>query len=309
MKHVYPTYYQAFRCIAADCPDSCCQGWDVVIDSDTETFYNSVQGKFGEKLRGAIYTDQDGDRVFRLADEKKCPFWGEDRLCDIYRELGEEHLCLTCAQFPRLKMDYTVFCEHTLALACPEAARLILSTDRAYEDFAEDIEEDCEDYDAQVMRRLLKIRKKCAELLTADQPLKGRLEELLSYVSQAQRELTGFEIGYFPPSLREIMEECEYIDEGNRELFALAAEDQANDTRFEKELTRLALYYLYRYFLGAIDGYDIVAVARFLIGSVQVIGNLAERCGDIVTAAQLYSKEIEQSYENMERMWELFASY
>ena len=95
--------------------------------------------------------------------------------------------------------------------------------------------------------------------------------------------LTGFEIGYFPPSLREIMEECEYIDEGNRELFALAAEDQANDTRFEKELTRLALYYLYRYFLGAIDGYDIVAVARFLIGSVQVIGNLAERCGDIVT--------------------------
>ena len=116
MKHVYPTYYQAFRCIAADCPDSCCQGWDVVIDSDTETFYNSVQGKFGEKLRGAIYTDQDGDRVFRLADEKKCPFWGEDRLCDIYRELGEEHLCLTCAQFPRLKMDYTVFCEHTLAL-------------------------------------------------------------------------------------------------------------------------------------------------------------------------------------------------
>ena len=272
MKHVYPTYYQAFRCIAADCPDSCCQGWDVVIDSDTETFYNSVQGKFGEKLRGAIYTDQDGDRVFRLADEKKCPFWGEDRLCDIYRELGEEHLCLTCAQFPRLKMDYTVFCEHTLALACPEAARLILSTDRAYEDFAE----------------------------AADQPLKGRLEELLSYVSQAQRELTGFEIGYFPPSLREIMEECEYIDEGNRELFALAAEDQANDTRFEKELTRLALYYLYRYFLGAIDGYDIVAVARFLIGSVQVIGNLEERCGDIVTAAQLYSKEIEQSYENME---------
>ena len=41
-------------------------------------------------------------------------------------------------------------------------------------------------------------------------------------------------------------------------------------------------------------------MARFLIGSVQVIGNLAERCGDIVTAAQLYSKEIEQSYENME---------
>lgn len=309
MKHFYPTYYHAFRCIAADCPDSCCQGWDVVIDSDTEAFYNSVQGDFGEKLRGAIYTDRDGDRVFRLAEEKKCPFWGEDRLCDIYRELGEEHLCLTCAQFPRLKMDYTVFCERTLALACPEAARLILLTNRAYEDFAEDIEDDCEDYDAQMMRRLLKIRKKGAEILTADQRLKERLDGLLLYVTRAQRELTGCEIEYFPPSLREIVEGCEYIDERNRELFTLAAEDRASEGRFETELSRLALYYLYRYFLGAIDGYDLVAAARFLIGSVQVIGNLAKKSGDIVGSAQLYSKEIEQSYENMERMWELFASY
>ena len=129
MKHYYPSYYEKFRCIAASCPDSCCQGWDVVIDCETEGFYNSVKGDFGERLRKAIYTDSDGDRVFHLADEKKCPFWGNDKLCEIYKELGEEHLCDTCAHFPRLTLEFEDFCEHSLALACPEAARLILTTD------------------------------------------------------------------------------------------------------------------------------------------------------------------------------------
>ena len=66
MKHYYPKYYESFHCIAADCPDSCCRGWDVVIDSDAEDFYRTVKGDFGERLRNAIVTDSDGDRVFSL---------------------------------------------------------------------------------------------------------------------------------------------------------------------------------------------------------------------------------------------------
>ena len=301
MKHLYPTYYERFRCIAAACPDSCCQGWDVVIDSDTEAFYNTVQGELGEKLRAAIYTDADGDRVFHLAAQKKCPFWGDDKLCDIYRALGEEHLCATCAQFPRITMDYTTFTEHTLALACPEAARLILNTENAYADFTDTDFETCEDYSAQVMRRLLDARAKAAELLTADLSLSERLDRLIAFAQEVQRSLTGESRG-----IAELSPEryggLEYIDEQSRDQITRAARMEPDFLCYKIELTNLALYWLYRYFLGAIDTLDVIAPIRFLISSVKVVSNLAKESGDVTAAAQLYSKEIEQSYENMEQL-------
>ncbi len=303
MKHFYPTYYREFRCIAADCPDSCCQGWDVVIDSETEHFYNSVQGEFGEKLREAIYTDPDGDRVFLLADEKKCPFWGADRLCDIYRELGKEHLCDTCAQFPRITMDYTTFTEHTLALACPEAARLILSADDAYVGFVDTDCESCEEYDADVMRFLLTVRARAAMLLTQPIPLAERFEKLRSFAAEAQRELTGEVVEYEPLS-PDVFEKLEFIDESNREWIVLAAKAEPDLSHKEAELTRLGLYWLYRYLLDAIEPYDLISPIRFLIDSVGIVGSMAQKSGDVITAAQTYSKEIEQSYENMEKMRE-----
>ena len=128
MEKFYPNYYKKFKCIANLCPDSCCQGWDIVVDKKSESFYNSVSGSFGDKLREVTFTDEDGDRIF-AREGKNCPFWNKDELCDIYINLGEEHLCETCGKFPRITMDYTSFTEYTLSLACPEAARLILGED------------------------------------------------------------------------------------------------------------------------------------------------------------------------------------
>ena len=302
MKYLYPTYYKRFRCIAAACPDSCCQGWDVVIDSDTEAFYNTVQGDFGEKLREAIYTDHDGDRVFHLAKQKKCPFWGDDRLCDIFRELGEEHLCATCAQFPRITMDYTTFTEYTLALACPEAARLILTAENAYADFADTDFAECEDYSAETMRLLLDTRVRAAQIITDDLPLSERLAALSRFAEEVQKELTGSvpaSDGFSP----DVWDELEYIDESDRTRITRAALTEPDCSQYEKELTHLALYLLYRYWLGAIDSCDVIAPTRFLIASVRIVANLAKESGDLTAAAQLYSKEIEQSYENMEKLF------
>ena len=299
MKHYYPTYYRGFRCIAADCPDSCCQGWDVVIDSETAAYYHSVQGKFGEKLREAIYTDPDGDRVFHLAEEKKCPFWGADHLCDIFRKLGEEHLCDTCARFPRITMDYTTFTEHTLALACPEAVRLILSADDAYRELSDINCVDCEEYDADVMRFLLRVRDQAADILTKPQPLAARLQQLSKSATEAQKELTGEDVACEPFS-PDVFEQLEYIEENNRKIILQATKEEADLTQHEAELTRLVLYWLYRYLLGAIEPYDLIAPIRFIIGSVSIVANMVQKSGDVITAAQTYSKEIEQSYENME---------
>lgn len=299
MKDCYPTYFREFRCIAADCPDSCCQGWDVVIDEETEDFYNRVEGALGKKLREAIYTDGDGDRVFRLAEQKKCPFWGDDKLCDIYRELGEEHLCATCAQFPRITMDYTTFIEHTLALACPEAARLILTTENAYTDFADTAFTPCEDYSADVMRLLMDARMRAAQILTDDLPLRERFSKLEQFAKEVQKRLTGevYDSNDLSPA---VFEELEYIDEDNRAKILRAATIEPAFTEDETALGNLALYWLYRCFFTAIDTLDVIAPVRFLIRSVGIVANLAKESGGLIAAAQTYSKEIEQSYENME---------
>lgn len=302
MEHFYPTYYGKFRCIAAACPDSCCRGWDVVIDEETEDFYRSVEGEFGERLRSAIYTDADSDRVFRLAEKKKCPFWGEDKLCEIYRELGEEHLCATCDQFPRIRMEFEGFTEHTLALACPEAARLIVGEDDAYADFAVTAAVGCEDYSAKEIDLLLRTRKKAARLLTEERPLAERLDAFLRFAEDVQEEIgycaEGAEIP-FP----DLLSELEYIDGSNRAMIEGCRGFQPDLSVGEAALTRLGLYWLYRYWVTAIGSMDVLPAARMAAESVRIVAAISQKHGlTVEQAAQLYSKEIEQSYENMERI-------
>lgn len=311
MKHYYPSYYEKFRCIAASCPDSCCQGWDVVIDCETEGFYNSVKGDFGERLRKAIYTDSDGDRVFHLADEKKCPFWGNDKLCEIYKELGEEHLCDTCAHFPRLTLEFEDFCEHSLALACPEAARLILTTDDAYKAFTHMHGSGCEDYTSQEINLMLNSRSEFLKLLGSEKPLCERLFDCIDYGKEVQKQLDGEkytpEAIFRPEALAQLFSELEYIEEVNRKMIVSACR-KADFSGQEAELGRLALYYLYRYYLSAVITRDVSAVIAHMVVSLVVISNLARENGlSITDAAQKYSKETEQSYENMELLTDAFA--
>ena len=73
MKIRVPSYYKEFNCIASDCEDTCCSGWDVVIDQETYEGYQVMEGSFGEKLRNKMVVDQDGDHIFIL-DGVRCPF-------------------------------------------------------------------------------------------------------------------------------------------------------------------------------------------------------------------------------------------
>ena len=47
----YPAYYEKFHCIAGECEDTCCAGWEIDIDDESYRFYQSVPGDFGRRLR------------------------------------------------------------------------------------------------------------------------------------------------------------------------------------------------------------------------------------------------------------------
>ncbi len=54
------------------------------------------------------------------------PILNEKKMCEIYINLGEDHLCYTCQQFPRYTEEFLDLKEVGLSLSCPEAARIIL---------------------------------------------------------------------------------------------------------------------------------------------------------------------------------------
>lgn len=124
MKIRVPKYLNKFKCIADKCKDTCCAGWEIVIDEETYDYYENLSGSFGERLRSEMVNDGE-DNIFVLKNGN-CAFLNENKLCDIYNELGEDSLCYTCKKYPRYMEEFGNLREIGISLSCPEAARIIL---------------------------------------------------------------------------------------------------------------------------------------------------------------------------------------
>ena len=114
MKLIKPSYFDTFHCIASACPDSCCKEWDILVDPKKTAFYRSLPGELGERLRRVM--KEDNGETYMTIENGRCPMWRNDGLCRIQAELGEEALCKTCREFPRLTHDYGDFVEMGLSL-------------------------------------------------------------------------------------------------------------------------------------------------------------------------------------------------
>lgn len=318
MKNIYPSYFEKFRCIADKCPDSCCRGWDVVVDDETNEFYKTVGGEFGEKLKRLTEIDGVGDRIF-VSQNERCPFWNNDELCDIYINLGEEHLCKTCREFPRITQDYTAFSEHLLSFACPEAARLMLATDNAYGYFT-NYDSDFSDcgYNADLMRFLLIAREKLKAIFTDKSlPFSGRLNVAVQFCERVQNAIDDFDYNADIPVDKDCNEniiykkssedifnahkEFDIMTDEWREILCKASEHAGEQIpeRFDELFERMTLYYIYRYFLTAVDSMDVMCTAKRIHCAYVVIG-CALLTGEYEPEKLfcLYSKEVEHSYEN-----------
>mgnify|MGYP003308176052 CR=1 FL=1 len=41
MKYTIPHYFEEFKCVAAECEDTCCAGWAIMIDEETLEKYRT----------------------------------------------------------------------------------------------------------------------------------------------------------------------------------------------------------------------------------------------------------------------------
>lgn len=129
---LYPNYLAEFQCIGANCEDTCCAGWTVLVDKKTyQKYMNVKEPHMKAKLKENVKRDRSRGSEAAYAkikmDEKgACTFLEEDQLCGIYKELGEDYLCNTCTVYPRNLQNVMGVVEKSLTPSCPEAARLML---------------------------------------------------------------------------------------------------------------------------------------------------------------------------------------
>ena len=316
MKIIKPSYFDTFRCIAGQCPDSCCKEWDVLVDADKAAFYRALPGDLGDRLR-QVLKDEDGD-VYMTIENRRCPMWRDDGLCRIQAELGEEALCKTCREFPRLTHDYGDFIEYGLELSCPEAARIILNTPAPIFVTQEVSGGEEPEYDAADMEILLRTRETARKVLSDPHHTTGEaLALLLLHAYRAQAELNGMgtATGENEAAMLEhaktFSRDGDFCDILNffKGLEILTPEWSARlespaPADWDARHRTLARYFVDRYWLQAISDFDLISRVKLALSSCLMVKFLG---GDLIETAQLYSKEIENSIENVEAI--LDATY
>ena len=319
-----PDYFDRFRCIAGACPDSCCKEWGVQVDAASAEYYRSLPGVLGDRLR-EVLSDEDGETVMTIIDGR-CPMWRTDGLCRIQAELGEQALCKTCREFPRLTHDYGDYVELGLELSCPEAAKLILEAahfdleiaPQAFPSVTTPVcrlvrDESCAsepEYDEEAMDVLKSTREIMLSILSdPSRPIGEILALGLLYGYQAQSQLDGAEQMPFdgdaaldsvqelakPGDMQEILDFFLGLELLTPEWEALLHSPAPAD--WDGRTLALARYLVNRYWLQAVSDYDLYSRVKFIVIACLLCKHLG---GDLLRTAQLFSKEIENDVDNVE---------
>lgn len=188
MLYTIPHYYKKFQCIAGECPDTCCAGWQIVIDDRTREKYRRAEGAFGNRLHNSIDWKESCFQQY----EGRCAFLNDENLCDIYQEAGKEMLCRTCRNYPRHIEEFEGSREISLSLSCPEAARLILSCREPVQFLTAEKagEEEYEDFDFFLYTKLTDARDLMIRVLQdRREPVSLRIAMVLSLGHDLQRRI------------------------------------------------------------------------------------------------------------------------
>lgn len=161
-------YMDQFECAKGDCPLTCCKGWQIPIDPESEQKYKNQKGQIGLKLR-FLMRQKDGYFVFNK-NASTCAFFTKDGLCSLQCSKGHDMLPGICRRFPRRFKNYGYLCEELLELACPIAAELFLENDTDYILVDEEVSypDTSENDDEIYLNRLLLTRDQIFDFLSAN---------------------------------------------------------------------------------------------------------------------------------------------
>lgn len=299
-----PYYYKDFKCIAGDCPDSCCQGWEVDADDESLEYYNTITGDIRNRIDSVLDKDEFGNTIFRLADKRRCPFLNSDNLCDMHIAIGGEHTPYTCRMFPRFINDFGGTREMGLSFSCPVAADMMfnLTEHMSFVSEINDLPPQLNEIDAQTYFYLTKARDKAFSILQNKRaPINKRLIELLNYGADIQNSLDKYTEGDDDISFFDVFKNPEII---NPEWIDKVDNGKIKSVKNETFNENIASYFIFRYFLTAVNDYDVLSKVKMAVIGVLIVTYFGEDSWTI----HLWSKETEHSQYNMDRYKKLLKT-
>ncbi len=134
-----PKYVTKFQCLGGECPDTCCSTWTINVDKATFQRYRRETHPEIKPLLQQFLVQEDKDSDVRHGklnlrpSDSHCGLHTSEGMCPIQQKLGEDALSDTCYVYPRHVVQFGDRFEQSLTLSCPEAARLALTQDDAFE--------------------------------------------------------------------------------------------------------------------------------------------------------------------------------
>ncbi len=321
MIYIKPSFYDDFKCIASECTDNCCIGWEIDIDDETLEKYNNMQGGFADEIRGKIEKSPDGSNCFRLVENDRCPFLNNENLCRIIINCGEDAICDICKNHPRFYEWFPGVTECGLGISCEEVCRILLSDDKPFDlveinDFNPINLEDKADVvtsDAYIF--ISGLRQDFFDILFGEEP---DFYKKLELVIDKAEQFCGEELPL--RKNKELIEEykkTEPIDEKwtqyindlseNAEKYLEKRKELKDQFKKDKLYPKILAYIFYRHLTKAAFDGDVVSRVCFCLESIRFIeisdiktytekGELSMK--DRIENLKNWSKQVEYSEEN-----------
>lgn len=127
-----PSFYNKFQCKGGACIHSCCQGWNISMTKEEYRKWKKKGVLSREQWKDCIMLIPDEQRtefnyaIFKLKEDKTCPLWGEDGLCQVQKNHGADVMTNTCMVYPRQFQRYFDHVECSMSLSCERVLELLL---------------------------------------------------------------------------------------------------------------------------------------------------------------------------------------
>lgn len=270
MNTYVPSYYHLFKCLADKCLHTCCEGWEIDVDSDSIDRYQNDADILCKIKDGQFILDQN----------ERCPFLRSDNLCQMIIDHGEDYICNICKDHPRFRTFLGDRIEMGIGLCCEEAVRVILQNDCEFT--LQNIEDPTD---------LYPIPDFISDFQNSDLDIVDRIRSLyVSNISSKERAKVYLDLERLDDSWTVMLQKLSESDIG--------VEERKTYIRNNKNaFHQLIIYFMFRH--GNYKG--------FAVESINLIADLCVLGYDLFEVVRMYSSEIEYSDENVDVLiWDVF---
>lgn len=328
----YPKFYYSSDCLAGDCPDTCCAGWEIPL---TEKDTDFLKKRFDKPIFDNIVTkDSYGDACMRLKNGR-CPFLNTEGLCSLRLMFSQSETPEVCRQHPLFIEEYDGFTEKCPSLSCPAVCREIFSSDLSDEIYP------MPEYrgDDVFLSVLIKSRKMILKKINTGgidlfEAIAGTIylatdieqtvffdEKIETFDFERSESFFGYAclpydiFKYVGEYITMLKDRCEILEEKWRQMLEKTSKshfDLSNlrtDSR-GKEYLQFYMYLVYRYWLKGINTDSVLEYALFIVFGT-IACSFISLSSDVPFAetARMFSKEIEHDSDNIEAALEFIDKY